>query len=424
LVDLRRPYGGSRNLAPLPAEKSDRNRVVRPRVKHPLLHRAEERTMKKISNITEFATIGLVAAWALVGCGSSTQSDGPAAATTSGSAGSQGGATNGSGRAMGSGGAMGTGGAPADTADAHGGAASTDDASPEASASVDGGPVVSRDGSTSDRAPGSDAGTAPCTESTLRPGNTNVMIPYAGGNRDYIVHVPASYTGKSRVPLLIDMHGSGQNATNQQGTSGWNRKADATGFIVIYPNALNARWNAGTCCSPSVEQHVDDVGFLRAVVAKTLKDGCIDSKGVYASGLSGGGLMSYRLACEAADVFAAVAPVSGATVFSPCKPSSAVSVVAFRGLSDPLVPYNGGMPLQWYFQGAKADFDQWSMIDQCMGPVTMSHRICQTNTQCSGGADVTLCSVNGGHVLYGDASNDGAPVPDVAWEIFQRHALP
>jgi len=104
--------------------------------------------------------------------------------------------------------------------------------------------------------------------------------------------------------------------------------------------------------------------------------------------------MCYRLACEAPDVFAAVAPVSGATVFSPCKPSIPVSVIAYRGLSDPLVPYNGGMPLQWYFQGAKADFTQWSMLDQCMGPVTMSHSICQTKTQCGGSSDVTLCSVN------------------------------
>ena len=264
----------------------------------------------------------------------------------------------------------------------------------------------------------------PCTANSLHAGNSNVTIQYANGNRDYTIHVPMSYTGSARVPLLIDMHGSGQNAANQMGTSGWNGKADKSGFIVVYPNALNARWNAGTCCSPSVEQNVDDVGFLRAVVQKVQKDGCIDSKRVYASGLSGGGLMSYRLACEAADVFAAVAPVSGATVFSPCQPSAPVSVIAYRGLNDDLVPYNGGMPLKWYFQGAKADFDQWSMLDQCMGPTTMSHGICETKTQCGAGADVTLCSVNGGHVLYGDAANAGAAVPDVAWEIFQRHKLP
>jgi poly(3-hydroxybutyrate) depolymerase len=91
---------------------------------------------------------------------------------------------------------------------------------------------------------------------------------------------------------------------------------------------------------------------------------------------------------------------------------------------DPLVPYDGGMPLQWYFQGAKADFDEWSMLDKCTGTPTTSHGICQTKGQCAGGADVTLCSVNSGHVLYGAAVSAGAAVPDVAWEIFQRHALP
>ena len=82
------------------------------------------------------------------------------------------------------------------------------------------------------------------------------------------------------------------------------------------------------------------------------------------------------------------------------------------------------MPLRWFFQGAKADFDQWSMLDQCTGPVTMSHGICQTKTLCAGGADVTLCSVNGGHVLYDAAAAAMAAVPDVAWEIYQRHSLP
>jgi polyhydroxybutyrate depolymerase len=269
-----------------------------------------------------------------------------------------------------------------------------------------------------------DAEPPSCTQNTLRPGNTNETIQQGGTSRTYIIHVPMSYTGKTPVPLVIDLHGSGANAQNQMGTSGWLAKSDATGFIVIYPNALSARWNAGTCCPPSSTQNVDDVGFLRAVVDKTTTDGCIDRKHVYATGLSGGGLMSYRLGCMAADVFAAIAPVSGATVTSPCTPSEPVSVVAFRGLSDPLVPYDGGMPLQWYFQGAKADFDEWSQLDQCAGGTTSSHNICQTDAPCAGGSDVTLCTVNGGHVLYGAAASQGAAVPDVAWQIFQQHALP
>ena len=143
--------------------------------------------------------------------------------------------------------------------------------------------------------PGSDASSGPCTEGTLRAGNTNVTIQHAGAARNYILHVPPGYTGRTRVPLVIEMHGSGQSATAQSMATFWNRKADTEGFILIYPNALNARWNAGTCCSPSMEQMIDDVGFMRAIVEKTTKDGCIDCKRVYAGGLSGGGLMAYRL---------------------------------------------------------------------------------------------------------------------------------
>ena len=173
-----------------------------------------------------------------------------------------------------------------------------------------------------------------------------------------------------------------------------------------------------------MEQNVDDLGFMRAIVEKTTTDGCIDRKRVYASGLSGGGLMAYRLACLAADMFTAVAPVSGADVTIPCTPSGPVSVVAFRGLMDTTVPYDGGMPLQWYWPAAKADFDQFSQLDQCTGPISNTHGVCQTKAQCAGSADVTLCSIHGGHILYDAAAGEGAAVPDVAWEIFQRHALP
>jgi poly(3-hydroxybutyrate) depolymerase len=134
--------------------------------------------------------------------------------------------------------------------------------------------------------------------------------------------------------------------------------------------------------------------------------------------------MAYRLACMAADMFVAVAPVSGADVTIPCTPLAPVSVVSFRGLMDTTVPYEGGMPLRWYWPSAQADFDQFTQLDHCGGPSATSHTVCQTHSQCAGGADVTLCSIHGGHILYGAAAAEGAAVPDVAWEIFQRHALP
>jgi polyhydroxybutyrate depolymerase len=360
--------------------------------------------------------------WFVACSGSPAGSGGDAAVSvgSSGASGSSGAGSSGassSGSASSSGGASGSGG-PSGVVDA---------GAQDAAAALDGEGLGSPDVSASDTGgpmPEPDAGSAPCTAGILRPGDSSVTIQHGGAARDYLLHVPASYTGKTRVPLLIDMHGSGQNATLQSMTSLWTRKADAMGFVVIYPNALNARWNAGTCCSPSMEQNVDDLGFLRAVVEKTTTDGCIDRTRVYASGLSGGGLMAYRLACMAADMFAAIAPVSGADVTIPCTPSGPVSVASFRGLMDTTVPYDGGMPLRWLWPSAKADFDQFSQLDRCTGPTTASHGVCQTKSQCAGGADVTLCSINGGHVLYAAAASEGAAVPDVAWEIFQRHSLP
>jgi polyhydroxybutyrate depolymerase len=267
---------------------------------------------------------------------------------------------------------------------------------------------------------GDDGGTTGCGDGSLKAGNTTVMLQFGGVARDYIVYVPASYDGSQRVPLVLDIHGLTSNATAQQLISGWRQKADATGFIVVYPNGLNASWNGGSlCCGMSQMTGVDDEGFIRAVVAKVQQDACIDPKRIYATGLSNGGAMSHLLACRAADLFAATAPVSMGNGTMPCAPSRPLSVIMFRGTTDPLVPYAGGT-----FPGAQADFDQWSQLDHCTGTPATTHGICSTNSQCAGGAEVTLCTINAGHVLYLQASMQGAPVPDVVWEAFQRHTLP
>jgi polyhydroxybutyrate depolymerase len=91
----------------------------------------------------------------------------------------------------------------------------------------------------------------------------------------------------------------------------------------------------------------------------------------------------------------------------------------YRGTSDPLVPYGGGI-----FPSAAADLAQWSMLDGCTGAAATTHGLCQTFSSCAGGVEVTLCTVDSGHVLYADAAAQGAPVPDVVWETFQRHTLP
>jgi polyhydroxybutyrate depolymerase len=268
---------------------------------------------------------------------------------------------------------------------------------------------------------------------TLKPGNTTLMIESGGARRSYIVHVPPVYDGKTRLPMVVDMHGAGDTAAHQITWSGWREKADTAGIVVVYPQGTGNTWNGGPpncplsicCCAPAQSQNIDDESFIRAVVTKTAQDGCIDLKRVYATGLSNGGIMAQWLACDAADMFAGVAPVSGPNM-PECKPARPVSVVMYRGRMDSGVPYNGGGTGKHTWLSAMADFDKWSGLDKCTdAPVAMPmHPVCQMRSQCAGGAEVVLCSPNAPHNLYGTAMSQMVGVADVAWEILQHHALP
>ena len=108
--------------------------------------------------------------------------------------------------------------------------------------------------------------------------------------------------------MVLNFHGGTQNAAQQVRFSKMNETAEARGFIVVYPEGVNGVWDAGACCA---SQTVDDVGFARAIVEYMQEHACIDSRRIYSTGMSNGGRMSYRLGCEAADVFAAIAPVAG-----------------------------------------------------------------------------------------------------------------
>jgi polyhydroxybutyrate depolymerase len=268
---------------------------------------------------------------------------------------------------------------------------------------------------------GGQPGATGCGAATQpKAGDTTLTFPFGGVDREYIVHVPTSYDGSVRVPLLLDIHGLTSNDTQQEALSGWRQKSDATGFIVVYPNGLDSSWNGGSlCCGTSQANGVDDEGFLRAVVARMQAAACIDPKRIYATGLSNGGAMAHLLACRAADLFAASAPVSMGNGTMPCQPARPISVTMFRGTSDPLVPFNGGL-----FPSAQADFDQWRMFNGCTGTPDTVHGICSTYRQCNAGVEVTLCTIDAGHVLYPQAAQQGAPVPDVVWEGFARQTLP
>ena len=134
-----------------------------------------------------------------------------------------------------------------------------------------------------------------------------------GESRTFIVHVPTGYTGRSPVPAIIDFHPLGGTGSPQEGSSGWKAKCDSVGCIAVYPDsskkAGDNSWNAGYCCDNAEKNQIDDVQFARDIIKWLEANTCVDAKRIYASGGSNGGGMTYRMACEAADVIAAVAPV-------------------------------------------------------------------------------------------------------------------
>jgi polyhydroxybutyrate depolymerase len=262
------------------------------------------------------------------------------------------------------------------------------------------------------------------SQSALVPGETTMSIAIGGRNRTFLLHVPPSYTGLTSVPLVLDLHGLGSNSSQQAGLSGFRRKSDEAGFIVAWPQGVSNSWNAFGCCGTADFLNVNDPAFLRAVVARISQLGNIDHSRVYITGLSNGGFMTHRMACEAADIFAAAAPVSAPlnTSAATCRPSRPITVVAFHGLNDGIVPYGGGL-----FQSAQNSLTTWASIDGCVGGRTVFElpgpAMCETFEMCNGAAEAGLCSLNSGHIAY--TGQTDLNIADYIWEnVFSPHTLP
>lgn len=184
--------------------------------------------------------------------------------------------------------------------------------------------------------------------SAQRGAQDRLTLQHDGRTRTYKLHVPARVAqGTSAVPLVIMLHGGGGNADNAEMMSGFSRKADREGFIVAYPDGTGGgraamyTWNAGHCCGYAMQNKVDDVGFLGALIDQVQRDHRIDPSRVYVTGMSNGGMMSHRAGIGLADRIAAIAPVVGALFGDEATPRSPVSAIIINGMRDESVPYNG-----------------------------------------------------------------------------------
>jgi polyhydroxybutyrate depolymerase len=168
-------------------------------------------------------------------------------------------------------------------------------------------------------------------------------LEHGGRTRTFQYHLPAQL--KPEAPLVLALHGRLGTGSGQAKYSGFDAVADEGGFIAVYPDGVERSWADGRGTTPADRQGVDDVGFLTALVDHFIAELGADPHRVYAAGMSNGAMMSYRLACERADRFAAIGPVAGLMserLAASCAPSRPVAVLSFVGTEDPLVPFQGG----------------------------------------------------------------------------------
>jgi polyhydroxybutyrate depolymerase len=320
--------------------------------------------------------------------------------------------------------------APSDSGGSSGGSSGSSGGSSGASSSSSSG--SSSGGSSSSGSSG--GATQTCTGKTAQPLDKTWTITSSGVSRTANVHVPVSYDPTQPTPVVLNFHGFTSDATQQAFLTQMTPKADAEGFIVVYPQGLNDSWNAGACCGQSASSKVDDVRFVSDLLDALAAQICVDAKRVFATGMSNGGFLSHRLACELSDRIAAVAPVAGVLGIPTCAPPRAVPVMHFHGTADPLVPYYGSPTLG--FVSVPDTFSGWSARDACSGSPVETYRNndshCSTYETCGAGATVTLCTVDGG----GHTWPGGTPVPslgyttpnlsatDAMWAFFTKHPLP
>jgi polyhydroxybutyrate depolymerase len=259
-------------------------------------------------------------------------------------------------------------------------------------------------------------------------------VPGQPGPRQYKVHVPPGYDPATPAPLVFCLHGLMQTAVSFcVNGSGMVPKSDEAGFILVMPLGYNNSWNGGGCCGNAATMMLDDVGLMRAIFEEVATHVNVDRGRVYATGLSNGAYLSYRLACEAADLFVAVAPGAGAAPMV-CNPSKQVSVLDIHGTQDTYVPYSWQAPALQTLAMANGcgATTQPAVVPQSGGDTT-----CVTHSGCPAGVEVTGCTIEGGgHVWFGDpscgtgvgptgcgfvgANSDTMINTQAAWEFFSR----
>jgi len=280
-----------------------------------------------------------------------------------------------------------------------------------------------------------------CSGAVLAQNTVSGTIESGGLTRDYLLYVPAAYTGNEAVPVVFNLHGYTSNNVAQGFYGDFRPIADTANFLIVLPNGTidaqgNRFWNTFLGNAP-----VNDVAFIRDLLDTLQANYNIDPNRVYSTGMSNGGFMSYSLACELNNRIAAIASVTGTMIQSKlnaCNPARPVPVMQIHGTADPTVPYNGSAINT--FVGIPALINAWVGFNNCgtTPSITPLPDIITTDgctaerhlyTGGDRGSSVELYKVNGGgHTWPGASFNIGVTNQDFSasreiWRFFSQYRL-
>ena len=295
------------------------------------------------------------------------------------------------------------------------------------------------------------ASPGPSSSAAMGPGDYDRTIMSGGMERFYNVHVPSSYVSSRPTPVVLNFHGAGGNPQTQRTISRMNQSSERDGFIVVYPRGTGARgrlinphgytWNAGSCCGWAMKNGIDDVGFTRDLLSDLERQVNVDRNRVFATGISNGAMMCFRLACELSNRIAAIAPISGPMGMTSCASSRPVSVIYFHGREDKIAPFAGGrgiLPGGGEYQSVDQTIAFWRQHDGITGSPREVKRGEATGYYYGPGAngsEVALWVIQGGgHTWPGGQfgvlgeralgkMTQSISANELMWEFFQKHPM-
>jgi len=264
----------------------------------------------------------------------------------------------------------------------------------------------------------------PCYSNT----NPNTIV-HNNSNREYVLYIPSSYDGTSSVPLMLNFHGFGGNASSYMNTADMRALAESDTFILAYPQGScsngSSHWNPCPLGGDN-KSTADDIGFVEVIINQISSQYNLDNERIYAAGYSNGGMMAYGLANYKSNLIAAVASVSGSMLDCIGPTNHPMPIVHLHGTSDGVITYGGNSS----YSSAQSTLDHWinfnnttttpTISSDNTGGMTIQHYVYD---QGDSSVSVEHFKYIGGDHVWFNATYQGNNTAELVWNFVSQYDI-